>query len=76
MVFFFQFSSSGLSTRLVIYSHNWDDLEYAREILSDPSALAAVSGVAFHCYAGDHAAPAQLANEFPGVQMLFEECTG
>ena len=27
-------SSSSLSTKIVVYDHNWDNLDYARQILS------------------------------------------
>ena len=45
-------------------------------MLYDDEARSSVYGAAFHCYGGDHAAPAQLAQEFPEITMMFEECTG
>ena len=31
-----EFRSRNLDTKIVIYGHNWDNLQYARDILSDP----------------------------------------
>ena len=71
-----EISSANLATKLVIYGHNWDNLDYARSILLRPGMQDMVYGVAFHCYAGDYRAPGQLAQEFPDIAILFEECSG
>ena len=31
-----EFRTRNLDTKIVIYGHNWDNLQYARDILSDP----------------------------------------
>lgn len=69
-------ANSVVNTKIVIYGHNWDNLDFARQILLDPQTTPYVEGVAFHCYAGDHSAPAQLAAQFPNVKIMFEECSG
>ena len=30
-----EFQNRGLDTKIVIYGHNWDNLQYARDILSN-----------------------------------------
>lgn len=55
-----EFRSRGLDTKLVIYGHNWDNLQYARDILSMPEVRPHVEGVAFHCYKGDYKAPGEI----------------
>ena len=65
------------STKLLIYGHNWDDLDYASSILSDEESAPNVGGVAFHCYSDQNGydRPAQLVEAFPGTEIYFEECT-
>lgn len=71
-----ELSQSGLDTKIIIYGHNWDNLEYARSILRQPGMTDVVGGVAFHCYAGDPKAPGDLARDYPDIPILFEECSG
>ena len=75
-------------TKIIIYDHNWDNLDYAASILKDSSVD--VDGTAFHCYGGDYKvtslkvamylllsqAPQKLANEFPNKNIHFTECSG
>jgi glucosylceramidase len=71
-----EIDQAGLNTKILIYGHNWNDVDYARTILRDNQVREKVGGVAFHCYEGNHDAPAVLANEFPEIPIFFEECTG
>ena len=41
-------------TQIIVYDHNWDNLEYAQTILSSSELPDSVDGTAFHCYAGDY----------------------
>ena len=41
-------------TQIIVYDHNWDNLEYAQSILSSSELPDSVDGTAFHCYAGDY----------------------
>ena len=72
---FEKFEEFELDTKIIIYDHNWDNLDYARGILNTDSREK-VDGTAFHCYAGDYKAPGQLSNEFPDKSIHFTECTG
>ena len=46
-------SANGLDTKLIIYDHNWDNLDYASNILASDNVSELVDGTAFHCYGGD-----------------------
>jgi len=70
------FKKAGLETRILIFDHNWDIVDYPIEVLSDPAAAAYVDGVAFHCYGGDVSAQAQFHERFPQVGIWFTECSG
>ena len=68
--------AAGLSTEIILYDHNWEDLEYARNILSDTDTYDAVDGTGFHCYGGNFWDPANLTVDFPEKSIYFTECTG
>lgn len=69
-----EFQSRGLDTKIVIYGHNWSNLQYARDILSNAEVRPFVEAVAFHCYEGDYKAPAELNEEFD-IDTYFTECS-
>ena len=69
-----EFQSRGLATKIVIYGHNWDNLQYARDILNNAEVRPLVEAVAFHCYGGDYKAPQQLNEEFD-IDTYFTECS-
>ncbi len=50
------FAASGISTKILIYDHNWDTPGYPEAILADSAAAAYVAPSAFHGYAGDPSA--------------------
>ncbi|OWF52934.1 endo-1,6-beta-D-glucanase neg1-like [Mizuhopecten yessoensis] len=70
------FRSNNIKTKILIYDHNWDNIDYANNILNDHETSQYVSGVAWHCYAGDKNAPLQVHNSHPNVDMYFTECSG
>lgn len=67
---------SGLGTRILGWDHNWDQWNYPIEVLNDPKARAALSGIAFHCYGGNVAAQSQIKDSFPEKDLYFTECSG
>lgn len=71
-----QFQKSGIATGIILWDHNWDEPEYALEILKDSIAYAACRGVAFHCYSGQVGAQSKVAEAFPGKSIYFTECSG
>ena len=65
-----------VKTGIVIYDHNWDNIAFPLQILSDPEAKAFINGTAFHCYAGSSTAPLELYKKHPDVSIYFTECSG
>lgn len=66
----------GLETRILDWDHNWDKPEQPLGVLSDPVARAYVSGVAWHCYAGDVSAQSRVFEAHPDKDVFFTECSG
>ncbi|WP_081883543.1 RICIN domain-containing protein, partial [Glycomyces tenuis] len=66
----------GTGTRLIAWDHNWDEPDYAVNVLNDPEANRYLSGSAFHCYAGDVSAQSQVHNAHPDKGLWFTECSG
>jgi glucosylceramidase len=66
----------GLDTQILEWDHNWDEPWSPLAMLSDATARQYVSGVAWHCYAGDVSAQSQVAQHFPKLDVWFTECSG
>jgi glucosylceramidase len=66
----------GLKTQILEWDHNWDEPWSPLSMLADATARRYVSGVAWHCYAGDVAAQSQVAQHFPELDVWFTECSG
>jgi len=58
------FSAANIATKIIVYDHNADNIEYATTILSDPEAAKYVDGSAFHLYGGSISALTSLHNAF------------
>ncbi|MCW3118612.1 MAG: glucosylceramidase, partial [Chitinophagaceae bacterium] len=59
------FRTAGINTRIFVYDHNCDRLDYPLTILNDPEAKQYVDGSAFHMYAGDIIALSQVHISHP-----------
>lgn len=66
----------GLSTRIIEWDHNWDEPAAPLAVLADAKARAHISGVAWHCYAGQPEVQAQVHDAFPDQDAWFTECSG
>jgi glucosylceramidase len=66
----------GVQTRLIDWDHNWDEPKSPMAVLADPVAYPFVSGVAWHCYAGDVQVQAAVHAAFPDKDAWFTECSG
>ncbi|RZL38813.1 MAG: glycosyl hydrolase [Rubrivivax sp.] len=66
----------GMKTQILEWDHNWDEPWSPLSMLSDATARKFVSGVAWHCYAGDVSAQSQVAQHFPELDVWFTECSG
>ena len=63
-------------TTVFDWDHNWDEPQSPTAVLADPAAAKYVSGVAWHCYAGNVAVQAQVHARFPDKDTWFTECSG
>jgi len=63
-------------TAIFDWDHNWDEPESPAIVLSNPQAARYVSGIAWHCYAGDVRAQGRLHDRFPDKDTWFTECSG
>lgn len=71
-----KFRDAGISTRIIIYDHNWDNTNYAISILNDPETRKFVAGSAFHAYAGDVSAMTVVHLAHPDKDLFFTEICG
>lgn len=58
------------------WDHNWDEPESPLAVLADPLARRYLSGVAWHCYAGDVSAQSVVRQAYPDKDVYFTECSG
>ncbi len=68
--------AKGMKTQILEWDHNWDEPWSPLSMLSDATAKQYVSGVAWHCYAGDVSAQSQVAQHHPELDVWFTECSG
>ena len=74
-----KFKEKGIDTEILIWDHNKDKIyKRAEEELSSDEAQAAISGIAYHYYSGDHFDNLRLVKEkFPNKVLIHTEgCTG
>jgi glucosylceramidase len=70
------FTKAGLSTKILLYDHNWDVPNYPMSILSDGSKSSAyAAGSAFHCYAGDPSVMTTVHDAYPNKDIYVTECS-
>jgi O-glycosyl hydrolase len=71
-------AAAGISSKVLVYDHNWDDETYAHTVLSEPSiqGSAQVAGTAWHGYGGTPGAMTALRNEFPDKGNYETEHSG
>lgn len=70
------FAANSITTKIIIYDHNWDRPDYPLSILADADARKYVSGTAFHCYGGNVSAMSQVMTQYPDKGIYFTECSG
>ncbi len=68
--------AAGLTTKILIWDHNWDEWKYPLEFYSDADAKAVADGAAFHCYAGSVIAQGIVHDAYPDEDIYFTECSG
>lgn len=70
------FIEHGITTKIIIYDHNWDRFDYPIEILNDPVTRDYVEGSAFHAYGGSVSAMSQVHATHPDKGLYFTEISG
>jgi glucosylceramidase len=70
------FEQSGINTLILDWDHNWDLPSSPLAVLANDAARKYVSGVAWHCYAGDVGAQDQVHAAYPAIDAYFTECSG
>ena len=70
------FRAAGLTTKLIVYDHNWDQPGYPNTIFADAQAAQYAAGAAFHCYGGSVNQQSVTRNAYPGKDLWFTECSG
>ncbi len=71
-----QFHDAGIKSKILIFDHNWDLIDFPIKVLSDPKAASAADGIAIHCYGGSVTAQTELHNRFPDKDIWLTECSG
>jgi glucosylceramidase len=71
-------STSGVSTKVLIYDHNWDQPGYPQAILADPALRSSgqIAGIAWHGYAGTPGVMTALNNLYPNLGNYETELSG
>ena len=70
------FRDAHLKTKIMIFDHNWDMIDFPDIILSDPQAAEFSAGTATHCYGGGPEAQTKLRDHFPAKDIWLTECSG
>jgi glucosylceramidase len=71
-------SAASLTTKVLVYDHNWDAPLYPQTVLTDPTiqASAQVAGTAWHGYGGTPGAMTTIQNYFPAKGNYETEHSG
>jgi len=67
------FEAASIKTKIIVYDHNADRIDYPLEILNDPEAAKYVDGSAFHLYGGKIDDLSKVHNAHPGKNLYFTE---
>ncbi|MDR1226149.1 MAG: glucan endo-1,6-beta-glucosidase [Prevotellaceae bacterium] len=68
-----RFVANNITTKIIIYDHNWDMWSYPNNILKDPETQVFVDGSGFHGYGGTYPAMGTLHNLHPDKALYFTE---
>lgn len=70
------FQREKIATKVLDWDHNWDQPQQPLTVLADAKAKAFLTGVAWHCYAGDVSAQEAVRAAHPNKEVFFTECSG
>lgn len=69
-------AAAHLTTKVMVYDHNWDHPEYPVTVLKNPKAYALAAGIAWHHYAGTPTVMTKVHNQFPHKGQWVTEASG
>jgi glucosylceramidase len=69
-------AARGNKPQIIDWDHNWDEPQSPLAVLADPVARLHVSGVGWHCYAGQVGVMATVHDAHPDKDSWFTECSG
>ena len=69
-------ASRAPNVKILDWDHNWDEPNAPLTVLADAQAAQYVTGVAWHCYAGDVSAQQTVHDQHPDKETWFTECSG
>lgn len=67
------FERNDIQTKIIIYDHNADRIDYPISILDDPEAAQYIDGSAFHLYGGEIDALSKVHQAHPDKNLYFTE---
>jgi glucosylceramidase len=70
------FQTNAIATKIIVYDHNFDNTDYAINILNDPVAKSFIAGSAFHAYGGNVSAMDIVHLAHPDKGLYFTEISG
>ncbi len=77
------FADAGISTKLIIFDHNWGlysagdkGFKYPLELLEDSIARKYIDGTGFHNYGGSPELQSFVHDKYPGMDIWFTEGSG
>src|SRR5258708_594106 len=60
-------TSASLTTKVLVYDHNWDRGDYPQNVLANQANLSQIAGVAWHGYGGTPGVMTVIHNMFPTI---------
>lgn len=67
------FEEYDIDTKILIYDHNLDRIDYPLEVLADPEARKYIAGTAFHLYGGVIDSMSVIHEKYPDKKLYFTE---
>lgn len=67
---------ANIRTKILCWDHNWDMMDFPMGVLADADARKYTTGAAFHAYAGEPSAQAQVQKAYPEQEIHFTESSG
>jgi len=67
------FQAASIATKIIVYDHNADRIDYPLTILDDAAARQYIDGSGFHLYGGDISALSTVHQSYPDKNIYFTE---